>query len=264
MIARTFLPDLSIDLLWVVLAAAFAAGLIDAMVGGGGLIQIPALFAVYPGVAPAALLGTSKFAGLFGTVSAVVRYAQKVVIPWRALLPLALVALLMSLGGARLAIIVKPDIFRPLVPIMLLAVLIYVLWRKDLGGEHAPRAFAGSHHVVGAVLIAAIGMYDGFFGPGTGSLLIFVFVRCYGYDFLHAGAAARAVNVATNAAALSYFAAHGLVLWYVGAAMAACNIAGAIVGARLALRGGSAFVRQAFIVIVGLLILRTAWTAIHG
>jgi uncharacterized protein len=256
-------PEFSVDL-WLVLAAAFAAGLIDAMVGGGGLIQIPALFAVYPGVAPATLLGTSKFAGLFGTLSAVVRYARKVVIPWRALLPLALVALLLSLGGARLASVVKPDIFRPLVPIMLLAVLIYVLWRKDLGGEHAPRAFSGSHHLAGAALIAAIGLYDGFFGPGTGSLLIFVFVRCYGYDFLHAGAAARAVNVATNAAALSYFASHGLVLWYVGGAMAVCNIVGATVGARLALRGGSAFVRQAFIVIVSLLILRTAWTAIRG
>lgn len=257
------MPELSADLL-LVLVAAFAAGLIDAMVGGGGLIQIPALFAVYPNVPPAALLGTSKFAGLFGTVSAVARYAQKVVIPWRALLPLALVALVMSAGGAKLASIVAPDVFRPLVPIMLLAVLIYVLWRKDLGGEHAPRAFAGSHHIVGAVLIAAIGLYDGFFGPGTGSLLIFVFVRAYGYDFLHAGAAARVVNVATNAAALAYFASHGLVLWHVGAAMAVCNIAGAIVGARLALRGGSSFVRQAFIVIVSLLILRTAWTAIRG
>ncbi len=257
------MPELSADVL-LVLVAAFAAGLIDAMVGGGGLIQIPALFAVYPSVPPAALLGTSKFAGLFGTVSAVARYAQKVVIPWRALLPLALVALVMSIGGAKLASIVAPDVFRPLVPIMLLAVLVYVLWRKDLGGEHAPRAFAGSHHIVGAVLIAAIGLYDGFFGPGTGSLLIFVFVRAYGYDFLHAGAAARVVNVATNAAALSYFASHGLVLWHVGAAMAICNIAGAIVGARLALRGGSSFVRQAFIVIVSLLILRTAWNAIKG
>jgi uncharacterized membrane protein YfcA len=257
------LPDLSVDLL-LVLIAAFAAGLIDAMVGGGGLIQIPALFAVYPSVPPAALLGTSKFAGLFGMLSAVARYAQKVVIPWRALLPLAAVALVMSVGGAKLASVVAPDIFRPLVPIMLLAVLVYVLWRKDLGDEHAPRAFAGSHHVIGAALIAAIGLYDGFFGPGAGSLLIFVFVRMYGYDFLHAGAAARVVNVATNAAALSYFASHGLVLWYVGAGMAICNIAGAIVGARLALRGGSAFVRQAFIVIVSLLILRTAWTAIHG
>ncbi len=257
------MPDLSVDLL-LVLAAAFAAGLIDAMVGGGGLIQIPALFAVYPGVPPATLLGTSKFAGLFGTVSAVARYAQKVVIPWRALLPLALVALVMSVGGAKLATVVAPGVFRPLVPIMLLAVLVYVLWRKDLGGEHAPRPFAGSHHVIGAALIAAIGFYDGFFGPGTGSLLIFVFVRLYGYDFLHAGAAARVVNVAANAAALSYFASRGLVLWYVGAGMAICNIAGAVVGARLALRGGSSFVRTAFIVIVSLLILRTAWTAIRG
>jgi uncharacterized protein len=256
-------PEFPVDLL-LVLVAAFAAGLIDAMVGGGGLIQIPALFAVYPGVPPATLLGTSKFAGLFGTISAVVRYARRVVIPWRALLPLALLALALSVGGARLASVVSADIFRPLVPIMLLAVLIYVLWRKDLGGEHAPRAFSGSHHIVGAALIAAIGFYDGFFGPGTGSLLIFVFVRCYGYDFLHAGAAARAINVATNAAALSYFAAHGLVLWHVGAGMAICNIAGALVGTRLALRGGSGFVRQAFIVIVSLLILRTAWTALHG
>jgi uncharacterized membrane protein YfcA len=256
-------PEFSADLL-LVLVAAFAAGLIDAMVGGGGLIQIPALFAVYPNVPPATLLGTSKFAGLFGTVSAVARYARKVTIPWRALVPLALVALVMSVGGARLASVVSADIFRPLVPIMLLAVLVYVLWRKDLGGEHAPRGFAGSHHIAGAVLIAAVGFYDGFFGPGTGSLLIFIFVRCYGYDFLHAGAAARAINVATNAAALSYFAAQGLVLWYVGAAMAVCNVAGAVIGTRLALRGGSAFVRQAFIVIVGALILRTAWTAIHG
>jgi uncharacterized membrane protein YfcA len=256
-------PELPLDLL-LVLVAAFAAGVIDAMVGGGGLIQIPALFAVYPNVAPPTLLGTSKFAGLFGMVSAVARYSRQVAIPWRSLVPLALVALLTSVGGARLASVVAPDVFRPLVPIMLLAVLIYVLWRKDLGGEHAPRGFAGSHHVVGAALIAAIGLYDGFFGPGAGSLLIFVFVRCYGYDFLHAGASARAINVATNAAALSYFASHGLVLWYVGAGMAICNIAGAIVGARWALRGGSTFVRKVFIVIVSALILRTAWTAMRG
>src|SRR5688500_19936411 len=118
------------------------------MVGGGGLIQIPALFAVYPDVPPATLLGTSKFAGLFGTVSAVARYARKVVIPWRALLPLALVALLMSLGGARLASVVRPEVFRPLVPIMLLAVLIFVLWLKDIGGERALRVFAVSLLIV--------------------------------------------------------------------------------------------------------------------
>ena len=192
------------------------------------------------------------------------RYARKVVIPWRALLPLARSHCVMSVGGAKLASVVAPDIFRPLVPIMLLAVLVYVLWRKDLGGEHAPRAFAGSHHVIGAALIAAIGFYDGFFGPGTGSLLIFVFVRMYGYDFLHAGAAARVRQCRDQCGGALVFR----VAW-----------PGAVVRRRrhghLQHRGrdrrctaGVArrqLVRaQAFIVIVSLLILRTAWTAIHG
>lgn len=256
------MPDLSIDLV-LVLTAAFGAGLIDAMVGGGGLIQLPALFAFYPQVHPPTILGTSKLAGIFGTASAVWRYARRVQIPWRALTPLAFFVLVTSLGGALLATRVSPDVFRPLVPIMLVAVLMYTLRRKDLGGEHTPRAFSGSHHVIGALAIAAIGFYDGFFGPGTGSFLMLVFVRCYGYDFLHASAAARVLNVATNGAALFYFASRGYVLWQIGAAMAVCNIAGSIVGTRVALRGGSALVRKAFIAIVSLLILRTAWVALR-
>lgn len=257
------MTDLPFDLL-VVLIAAFGAGLIDAMVGGGGLIQLPALFAFYPQVAPPALLGTSKLAGIFGTSSAVWRYARRVAIPWRALLPLAVAVLAASLAGAVLATRVKPEVFRPLVPIMLVAVLIYTLWRKDLGSDHSPRAFAGRHHWLGAAVIAAIGFYDGFFGPGTGSFLMLVFVRCYGYDFLHASASARVLNVAANGAALLYFASRGYVLWQIGAAMAVCNIAGSILGTRLALRGGSLLVRKVFIAVVSLLIARTAWVAVVG
>jgi uncharacterized membrane protein YfcA len=255
------MPELSFDLL-LVLIAAFGAGLIDAMVGGGGLIQVPALFGVYPTVAPPTLLGTSKLAGIFGTANAVWRYARRVHIPWRALLPLACYVLIASLGGALLATRVDPAIFRPLVPLMLVAVLIYTLWRKDLGNEHAPRGFGGAHHIVGAIALAAVGFYDGFFGPGTGSFLMFVFVRCYGFDFLHASASARVLNVAANGAALFYFASRGYVLWQVGAAMAMCNISGSIVGTKLALRGGSRFVRYVFIAVVALLIARTAWVAV--
>lgn len=248
----------------LVLIAAFGAGCIDAMVGGGGLIQVPALFGVYPSAAPPLLLGTSKFAGFFGTASAVVRFAGKVAIPWRALLPLGLCALVTGGLGALTATLVPPDVFRPLVPMLLVAVLVYLLRRKDLGGEHAPRAFGGRRHVLGALVIAAIGFYDGFFGPGTGSLLMFVFVRVYGFDFLHAAASARVLNVATNGAALAYFSSRGYVMWEVGLGMAVCNIAGAMLGARLALRGGSRFVRKAFIAVVTLLILRTAWVAFRG
>jgi uncharacterized protein len=246
----------------LVLIAAFGAGCIDAMVGGGGLIQVPALFGVYPNVAPPILLGTSKFAGFFGTSSAVLRFRGKVAIPWRELLPLGIGILLTGGLGAWTATRVPPDVFRPLVPVLLVAVLIYLLRRKDLGGAHVPRAFGGRHHAFGAGLIAAIGFYDGFFGPGTGSFLMFVFVRIYGFDFLHAAASARVLNVATNGAALTYFALHGYVMWQVGLGMAICNIAGAMLGARLALRGGSLFVRKVFIGVVTLLILRTAWVAI--
>lgn len=256
------MSELPFDLV-IVFIAAFGAGLIDAMVGGGGLIQLPALFGVYPATPPALLLGTSKFAGVFGTASAVIRFAGRVAIPWRALLPLALYVLATSLVGAYVATQVPAAVFRPMVPILLVAVLAYLLKRKDLGGVHAPRAFAGSHHASGALLIAAIGFYDGFFGPGTGSFLMFVFVRCYGYDFLHAAAAARVLNVATNAAALAYFGAHGYILWHVGLGMAVCNVAGAMIGTRLALRGGSVFVRKVFLVVVCALILRTAWTALR-
>lgn len=246
----------------IVLIAAFAAGLIDAMVGGGGLIQVPALFSVYATTPPAFLLGTSKFAGIFGTGSAVLRFARKVAIPWRALAPLAASVVLTSLFGAWVATKMPAQVFRPLVPLLLIAVLAYLLKRKDLGGEHAPREFTGSHHVSAALLIAGIGFYDGFFGPGAGSFLMFVFVRFYGYDFLHAAASARVLNVATNGAALVYFASHGYVLWRVGIGMAICNVAGAMIGTRLALRGGSAFVRKVFIVVVGALILRTAYQAL--
>jgi uncharacterized membrane protein YfcA len=257
------MPEFSFDFL-LILLAAFGAGVIDAMVGGGGLIQLPALFAVYPQAAPPTLLGTSKLAGILGTASAVWRYSRRVHIPWRALLPLGGYVLIASFAGALLATRVDPAVFRPLVPIMLVAVLVYTLWRKDLGSEHAPRGFRGAHHAIGAFALAAVGFYDGFFGPGTGSFLMLVFVRCYGFDFLHASAAARVLNVAANGAALFYFASRGYVLWQIGAAMAVCNISGSFVGTRLALGGGSRFVRYVFLAVVSLLIARTAWIAISA
>jgi uncharacterized protein len=233
------------------------------MPGGGGLIQLPTLFGVYPNAAPGLLLGTSKFSGIFGTTSAVIRFASQVAIPWRALASLALFVLVTSFLGAFVATKVPADVFRPLVPVLLLVTLIYLIRRKDLGSVHAPREFAGRHHVIGALLISGLGFYDGFFGPGTGSFLMFVFVRFYGYDFLHAAASARVLNVATNLSALGLFAAHGYIWWHVGFGMAVCNVAGSMLGARLALRGGSVFVRKVFIAVVSVLILRTAWTALQ-
>lgn len=245
----------------VVLLAAFAAGLVDSIVGGGGLIQAPALFSFFPTVQPATLLGTSKFAGIFGTASAAVRYSRRISLPWRLLAPLALMVILTSAVGAIVATQVPAQVFRPIVPVLLVVVTIYLLRHREIGVTHEPRQLAGTQRWLAGSVIAAIGFYDGFFGPGTGSFLMLVFVRLYGFDFLNAAGSARVLNVATNAAALCWFASHGAVIWPLGLAMAACNIAGAMTGTRLAFRGGNRFVRQAFIVIVVGLILRTSWTA---
>lgn len=247
----------------LVLAAAFLAGLVDAMVGGGGLIQVPALLGALPTTVPATLLGTSKLAGLFGTGSAALRYAREVRIPWRFVLPAGALALCASLAGAITVTHVPAQAFRPLVPVLLTLVLGYTLAHRDLGRVHAPRPLAGGARLAGFALVAAIGWYDGFFGPGTGSFLMLLFVRLYGFDFVHAAACARTLNVATNAAALAWFAASGHVLWPLGLAMAVANVAGSRLGARLALRHGAGFVRGVFVTVVLALIAKTAWDALR-
>jgi len=241
--------------------AAFGAGAIDAIVGGGGLIQLPALLSALPAESPATLLGTSKFAGFSGTASAASHYLRRVRLPRRWLMISLGIAFISALAGAAAVTHVKPASFRPLVPVLLTGVLLWTLRNRQSGETHAPRAHAVRGHVIGAAAIAAIGFYDGFFGPGTGSFLMMLAIRYYGFDFLHAAAFARTLNVATNLAALGWFVAAGHILWPVSIAMAVTNVAGAQIGTRLALRGGARFVRRVFIGVVSALILRTAWDA---
>jgi uncharacterized protein len=245
-----------------VLGAAFFAGLVDSIVGGGGLIQVPALLAGYPAEPPALLLGTNKLGSICGTGSAVLRYARFVRIPWRMLLPAAAAAFLAALAGASLVSMVSPAMFRPLVPIMLSAVLAYVLWRKDLGTNHAPIAFSGRRTAAALAGIALVGLYDGFFGPGTGAFLMLLFIRVYGFDFLHASAAARVINLATNGGALLYFGLHAEVYWGLGLSLGLCNAAGSVIGTRIAQKHGSKFVRVLFIAAGIALIIKTARDAL--
>ncbi len=248
------------DLLFVSLASLLA-GLIDSIVGGGGLILVPALFATFPAAAPATLFGTNKSASVWGTAMATVQYARRVHLCWPVLLPAAAVALASAFVGAWTVTLVDPAALRKLLPFVLLAVLAYTLARKDLGHTHAPLASRGRETALACAIAALIGWYDGFFGPGTGSFFIFLFVRLLGYDFLNASAAAKLLNVATNIAALALFAAKGHVWWHIGLVMAVANVAGSLVGTRLALRHGAGFVRGVFIVVVSALILKTGHDA---
>lgn len=243
--------------------AAFLAGAIDAVVGGGGLIQIPALFAVHPGESAATLFGTNKCASVVGTANATWRYALRVKMPWRTILPAAVAAFVFSYLGAAAVAWLPKDAIRPLILLLLILSAVYTLQRKDFGQSHRP-AHAGHRELVYAVLLGGvIGFYDGFFGPGTGSFLIFLFVRFFGFDFLHASAGAKVVNVATNLAALAYFVPNGYVLPVLALTMAVANVSGSMAGTWLALKHGSGFVRQVFLVVVGALIVKFAWDTVR-
>ncbi|GAB4212979.1 MAG: TSUP family transporter [Rhodoferax sp.] len=250
------------ELLVVALASLFA-GFVDAIVGGGGLILIPALFATFPSAHPATLFGTNKGASVWGTGFATWQYSRQVPLPWKALWPAALAGLMASLAGAWLVTRISPEFFRKLLPVLLLAVFAYTLARKDLGRHHQPRFVGAQERWAGAAIGTAIGFYDGFFGPGTGSFLVFLFVRVMGYDFLRASACAKLINTATNVSALALFISKGHIWWHLVLAMAVANVVGSVAGSRLAIRHGSGFVRLAFLLVVSALIAKTGWDALR-
>ena len=241
---------------WFILApAAFFAGMVDAVVGGGGLIQIPVLLTSFPQTAIPTLFGTNKVSSIAGTGAALWRYARAVQIPWRLVLPATGAALVGAWLGAAVVAWLSREAMRPLVVVMMLAVAIYTFLRKDLGQTetHEPRPGDAWR---GALFGLVIGLYDGFFGPGTGSFLIFGFVRIFGMDFVRASASAKVINCATNVSAIAFFASHGPILWAVGLTMAVCNLAGAQLGTHLALRHGAGFIRKAFLLVVAVLIVK--------
>ncbi len=248
------------ELATVTLASLFA-GFVDAIVGGGGLILVPALFSVFPNAAPATLFGTNKGAAVCGTAWATVQYSRRVQMQWRAMLPAAIAALAGSFAGAWTVTLASPGGLRRALPFILGGVFIYTLVRKDLGRIHAPRHAGARQALMASGIGLVVGFYDGFFGPGTGSFFVILFVRLLGYDFLNASASAKLLNTATNLAALALFAIKGHVWWHIAAVMALANVAGSLLGTRLALRHGAGFVRGVFIAVVGALILKTGYDA---
>jgi uncharacterized membrane protein YfcA len=247
--------------LLIVSLASLLAGFVDSIVGGGGLILVPALFATFPAAAPATLFGTNKGASIWGTAFATWQFSRRVEMRWAALLPAATAGFVASFAGAWLVTVVSAEFLRKLLPAVLLMVLVYTLVKKELGLNHAPRFSGRKEAWIAAGIGAVIGFYDGFFGPGTGSFFVFLFVRLLGYDFLSASASAKLLNTATNGAALILFAAKGHIWWHFVLAMALANVVGSLLGTRLALKHGTGFVRLVFIGVVSALILKTSFDA---
>jgi uncharacterized protein len=239
---------------------AFLAGLIDSMVGGGGLIQLPALFLCLPQHTPALLFGTNKMSSVAGTSMAVWQYAQRIDLPWNRLLPGACVALVSSLFGAWCMTLVKVEWMRPLIIVLLVLVAIYTYRKKDFGNVEAKKHLVFDLPGVPFLLLcSAIGYYDGFFGPGTGSFLLFALVGGFQCSFIMASAIAKVINLATNLGAIATFAATGNILFIYAIPMGCCNIAGAWLGTRLALKTETRWLRRLFLIVVWVFILKLAY-----
>ena len=260
------MPELDPLTLVSLLLAAGCAGWIDAVAGGGGLIQLPALLLGLSGQAPATVLGTNKLSSVVGTSAATATYLRRAdARPDAATaVTMAVTAFIGSMCGAALATRVSPDFFRPFVLVMLILVGAWTALRPALGQAEKLRwGRTRRHFAFVACAGLVIGFYDGIFGPGTGSFLVFLLVGVVGYSFLRASATAKIVNLGTNIAALAVFAPAGHVLVGLGLMMGACNLVGGVVGARMAAARGSGFVRIAFLVVVALMIGRVAWDVLR-
>ncbi|MDT0116194.1 TSUP family transporter [Microbacterium sp. PRF11] len=254
----------SVGALVLLLVAAGVAGWVDAVVGGGGLIQLPALVIAVPkDVATPFILGTNKLSSFFGTLSASWVYLRKIKVQLILLAPLVVGAFAGSAVGAALSRFVPREVLTPVVLVAVVAVGLYTLLKPKMGLHHEPRhdrpaAIAWRAGAIGLL----VGFYDGILGPGTGSFFVILIVGVLGYGFLQASVNAKIANLTTNLAALAVYGVHGEIILVLGLAMAALNITGGFIGAHMATRRGSGFVRVVFLVTLSLLIVKLAWDTV--
>jgi uncharacterized protein len=240
-------------------AFSFLAGFTDAVVGGGGLIQIPALLINLPDTPLPALFGTNKIAALSGTSVAAYQYARRVKYNIRLLIVISLFSFCASNIGARSLSYFNPEVLRPVILVILVVIAIYTFLRKDLGTKGAKELSFRKQLIYGSLIGTLVGFYDGFFGPGTGSFFVLGFVVVLGFEFITASAYAKVINCVTNLSALIVFMRQGNYLPVIAVLMAAGNVIGSIAGSRMALKKGNRFIRIVFLIIVLLMIVRYSY-----
>ncbi len=256
------LDEITLATLLLVVIAGFVAGWVDAVVGGGGLIQLPALLMV-PGISPVQALATNKLGSIFGTTTSAVTYFRRARPDLRTALPMAGIALVGSLGGAFLALSLPQSVFKPIIVVALILVALFTAFRPTVGALTQLRHKGKRHYGTAALIGGVIGFYDGLIGPGTGSFLVIAMVTLLGYNFLASSAKAKIVNMFTNAGALMLFIPSGTVLWSLGLILGAANMLGGYLGARMAITRGSRFIRIIFLLVVTVLIIslgHDVWT----
>lgn len=251
--------DLNIWIILVIVFFAFFAGFVDAVSGGGGLIQLPALLINLPNTPVPTLFGTNKIAALSGTLFSAYRYAQRIKFKVYLLAVMIAFAFVGSFIGAKLVSFLAVDILKPLVLFILIIIAIYTFIKKDLGNIASKDLSINMQLVYGSALSLILGFYDGFFGPGTGSLFVLGFVVLLGFDFLHASAYAKVINCVTNFSALIVFIKQGNYILSLAIAMAIANVLGSWVGTNMALKNGNKFIRLITLFIISIMILRYSY-----
>lgn len=236
--------------------ASFIAGFVDAIVGGGGLIQTPAALILLPAQSVATIIGTLKIPAFSGTSIATYQYLKQVKINWKLFAVMAIVSFTFAYLGSSLLNVTKNDFMKPLLFVILILLLIYTYFKKDFGQFQSSNMSMKQQYVYAIIISIVIGFYDGFIGPGTGSLLIMAFIAFLGFDFMQASANAKLVNLATNIGSITLFVLKGKIIWAIAIPMAFCNAMGSWVGARLAISRGNGFIRIFFLIVVGIALIR--------
>jgi uncharacterized protein len=230
--------------------ASFFAGFVDAIVGGGGLIQTPISLLLLPNIPVATIIGTLKIPGISGTSFAAFQYIKKVKLNWKMVLPMGIIAFGMSFFGSYLLVMIKNDFMKPILIFVLILVAIYTFFKKDFGQSISKTIPQNKMIVFGILISLFIGFYDGFIGPGTGSFLVVALISFLGFDFLNASANAKLINVATNLGSIFYFILKGKIIWTMAIPMAVCNAFGGWLGAKTAIKNGNGFIRIFFLIVV--------------
>jgi uncharacterized membrane protein YfcA len=242
--------------------AALLAGFVDSIVGGGGLVQVPALFILFPHFEIPRIIGTNRFSSFMGTAVAGYQYSKKVEIPWRTVIYAGIGAGVMAFLGAKISDIVDEKILKPVILVLMTAIAIYTFKKKDLGQDEKLKFELAKVPLYGLMIGSSAGFYNGFVGPGTGSLLVFGFVSLIGYGFLKASAISKIVNVIADVCSLGYFIVEGYVQYEIAIPMMICNMIGSFFGSKMAILKGNEFVRNFFLVVIFALILRFGWDII--
>ncbi len=239
--------------------ASFFAGFVDAVVGGGGLIQTPISLLLLPNIPVANIIGSLKIPGISGTSFAAFQYLKKVKINWKRILPMLIVSCGMSFLGSFLMTQVKNDFMKPILILVLVLVAVYTFFKKDFGQTVHKDITENKLFVYGLIISFLVGFYDGFIGPGTGSFLVLVLITILGFDFLNASANAKIINIATNIGSILFFVLKGKIIWMIAIPMAFCNAFGGWLGAKTALKKGNGFIRIFFLIVVVGTLLRLCY-----